>query len=416
MSEFSELIKRFDKIRSYVRDFYVYGFKTREDYAVNNVSGRTYDNERRRIESWFQEYVDSVYDSDKRKSLALTIDSSQISINPLFAAWKSKSFTSNDIMLHFFLLDTMSDGIFRNADQATDAIAERFHQLFESQTVRKKLVEYTDLGIFTSKKEGRTLLYGMDEMEETVENAEELLVTAASFFQGASPFGFVGSTILDHYETDNDLFRMKHDFLVHTLEDEILYPLLEAMKNHSLISVEYKGSKTGALLITEGAPLKILVSTQTGRRYLCLKNQNKKQYLTLRLDFIQSVKVLSKLPDYELYEKEFQEKVPYCWGASFGNSEKLESICFTVEVDEKTEDYIINRLEREGRHGTVTRLEEGVYQFEGTFFDCNELLPWVKTFTGRILSFSCSNQLITQKFNRDMERMSRLYQEDTNEA
>ena len=39
MKEFSELVKRFDRIRTYVRDFYVYGFKTREDYS--DGSGRT---------------------------------------------------------------------------------------------------------------------------------------------------------------------------------------------------------------------------------------------------------------------------------------------------------------------------------------------------------------------------------------
>ena len=47
MSEYKELIKQFDKIRSYVRDFYVYGFKTREDF--HEKSGRTYDNQRRRM-------------------------------------------------------------------------------------------------------------------------------------------------------------------------------------------------------------------------------------------------------------------------------------------------------------------------------------------------------------------------------
>ena len=48
MSEYSELIMRFDKIRDYMRDFYVYGFMSREDFA-DKKSLRTYDNEKRRI-------------------------------------------------------------------------------------------------------------------------------------------------------------------------------------------------------------------------------------------------------------------------------------------------------------------------------------------------------------------------------
>ena len=41
---YSELIKSFEKIRDYMRDFYVYGFKSREDYTKK--SARSYDDER----------------------------------------------------------------------------------------------------------------------------------------------------------------------------------------------------------------------------------------------------------------------------------------------------------------------------------------------------------------------------------
>ncbi len=47
---FNELIKSFDNIRQMMRDFYVFGFKSRADFA--DKSARSYDNERRRIESW----------------------------------------------------------------------------------------------------------------------------------------------------------------------------------------------------------------------------------------------------------------------------------------------------------------------------------------------------------------------------
>ena len=59
MSEFHELIKSFAKSREYVRDFFVYGFKTRDEFG--GWSGRTYDNERRRLESWLSGYVRQEY-------------------------------------------------------------------------------------------------------------------------------------------------------------------------------------------------------------------------------------------------------------------------------------------------------------------------------------------------------------------
>ena len=59
MAEFQELIKNFDRIRDYMRQFYVYGFKVRNDFQ--DKSPRTYDNERRRIESWLADYTRSDY-------------------------------------------------------------------------------------------------------------------------------------------------------------------------------------------------------------------------------------------------------------------------------------------------------------------------------------------------------------------
>lgn len=52
---YSELIKNFERIRDYMREFYVYGFKSREEYDAK--SARSYDNERRRIESWLGDYM-----------------------------------------------------------------------------------------------------------------------------------------------------------------------------------------------------------------------------------------------------------------------------------------------------------------------------------------------------------------------
>ena len=43
---YNELIKNFEKIRAYMRDFYVYGFKSRDGYRAK--SARSY--ERRKTE------------------------------------------------------------------------------------------------------------------------------------------------------------------------------------------------------------------------------------------------------------------------------------------------------------------------------------------------------------------------------
>lgn len=67
MAVYSELIKNFEKIREYVRDFYIFGFHTRESFDAK--SKRTYDNEKRRIESWLSDHVTPLWRVTKRKYL-----------------------------------------------------------------------------------------------------------------------------------------------------------------------------------------------------------------------------------------------------------------------------------------------------------------------------------------------------------
>ena len=81
-------------------------------------------------------------------------------------------------------------------------------------------------------------------------------------------------------------------------------------------------------------------------------------------------------------------------------------------IDEEKEDYILNRLRREGRGGIITRTGENEYLYSGTFFDTNEMLSWVKTFTGRILDIEGSNPVSIAKVKRDWERMYEMYCED----
>lgn len=90
---YSELVKNFERVRDYMREFYVYGFKSRTEY--DKKSSRSYDNERRRIESWLGDYM-SFRQDGFGKNVFLSVDSRSISSNPLYEAFKAKSFTKDD--------------------------------------------------------------------------------------------------------------------------------------------------------------------------------------------------------------------------------------------------------------------------------------------------------------------------------
>ena len=83
MSSYSELIKNFEKIRAYMRDFYVYGFKSRDDYQ--SKSARSYDDERRRIESWLGGYM-AFRNTTEGKNVFISVDNRSVIFNPLHNA------------------------------------------------------------------------------------------------------------------------------------------------------------------------------------------------------------------------------------------------------------------------------------------------------------------------------------------
>lgn len=409
MSDFHELIKNFPKTREYVRDFFVYGFKTRNEFKEK--SPRTYDNERRRLESWLSPYIRKDYVS-KGSNISLAIDSNLLDDNPLFRVWKTRSFTDNDIVLHFLILDLLQDGRPLTAEEITDRLLTEYEALFDTQTVRRKCNAYAREGLLDKKKSGKTVLFSHDSELTHWLKANEEVTDALAFYQIAECFGIIGSYLTDQLDSHNRSFRVKHSFFVHTLEDEILLQLLGAMAQKQRIRLEIKSSRTQTAVCADCVPLKIFVSARSGRRFLCGFTEKGKRFTCYRLDSIKKVLPLDHSGRYEELSTQLGRNLPKLWGVSFQGPEdrRLDRLTMTLQVLEPEEHYIVERLIREGRGGTVTRTAQDTYTYEISVFDCNEMLPWIRTFIGRILSLECTAKSVEQKFYRDLQTQYQTYQ------
>lgn len=411
MSEFKELIKSFSKSREYVRDFFVYGFKTREDFR--GWSSRTYDNERRRLESWLSGYVRQEY-TEKGKNIYLSIDSNLLDTNPLYRVWKTKSFTDHNIMLHFYILDYLLTSERETADGITDGILDKYNILFESQMVRRKCNEYTQNGILTKKKSGKEILYQLNPPLYELLSSHPGLSDAIKLYQLSSPLGIVGNTIMENASLSNDIFRIKHNFFVHTLEDEMLLSLLQAMHEEKAVSLNIKSTHSEQTQTIDGVPLKIFTSTRTGRRFLCLYLPKQKFFNCARLDAVKEVIIKEHFPDYKIIREQLERNKTNSWGVSFQNNghTHFQHVKLTLQIHEDSEAYILNRLEREGKGGTVKRIAPNTFTYETDVFDANEMLPWIRTFIGRILKFESDSPKLKSLFRRDFSAMYRMYFEE----
>jgi hypothetical protein len=407
---YSELIKNFEKIRSYMRDFYIYGFRTRTEFV--RKSARSYDNERRRVESWLKGAVSFRQDASG-KSVFISVDNRETLHNPFYKALKAKSFTDRDITLHFYILDVLSDGeklpLRAIADRVSGRCEEAPGAAFypDDATVRNKLKEYVALGILTEEKQGREVLYFRNDATWDMEGWRD----AVAFASEAMPLGVIGSFILDKYKHVPELFSFKHHYLPGALDSEILAELLACRRErrNALITFSTRRSRgeTHQALIY---PLKLYISTQDGRENLLAYSFHTRRPRMYRLDKIRSVKMTDPQPEAERLDAAGERFAEFLWGTSAGGDKRRTLHTLTMRIHAgKDEQYIADRLCREKRNGTVTRIDENTWEFSALVYDAQEMLPWIRTFTGRIERLTCTDAEVMRRFYGDLAAMYQIY-------
>lgn len=408
MANYSELIKNFEKIRAYMRDFYVYGFKNREQY--DRKSARSYDDERRRVESWLGEHMRFTR-TPEGKTVFLSIDSRSSGRNPFFRAWKTKSFTDGDITLHFILLDILhSPDVALSLADLTERIDRGYlacfaePMVFDESTLRKKLKEYCNEGILTSEKRGKHLVYRRAPETDLADCADAL-----DFFSEAAPCGAIGSFLIDKQPPRESRFSFKHHYITGALDQGVLAALFSAMREKRAVTVTNHSRKSDEPRKNRIIPLRIFISVQSGRQHLLAYQPVFNCIKAFRLDYLSDVKPDEPSPRFDELRAALDRMQGSMWGVSTGGKKRgTEHITFTVRVG-RGEEYIVQRLFRERRIGRVERVDEEHYRFSADVIDASELAPWIRTFLCRITSLSCSNPAVEERIRTDLQRMYRMY-------
>lgn len=404
---YSELVKNFSRIREYMREFYVYGFKGREEYTAK--SARSYDDERRRMESYLGDSM-RFTQTPAGKRVFISIDSRTVRHNPLYAAWKAKSFTDGDITLHFLLFDILdTPATALPLADITAALDDRLAvfpspRLFDASTVRKKLGEYVSEGLIETEKRGKTLYY------RRAADAPILDAAVLDFFSEVAPCGVIGSYLLDKTAPHTDLFTFKHHYITGTTDSEILYALFGAMRAQRFVTLQVVNRRRGGTFSEHVVPLRIFISVQSGRQYLLAYAERTGRITSFRTDNIAAVEAGEVCGRFAVLRQKLDGMRPHMWGVSTqgGARHRTEHVEFTVRYGDD-EAHIHRRLEREKRCGSVERLDAHTSRFSAELFDSTEILPWMRTFLCRIVSYRFSNETVGRQFGRDIEAMYRMY-------
>ena len=430
---YSELIKNFDNIRSYMRDFFLYGFKTREEY--DRKSARSYDNERRRIQSYLGSLI-SFRQTPSGKNAFISLEGRSVTHNPLYQAFKAKSFTNKDITLHFLLLDILSGNSYSLKDilriMDTEYLTAFQNPIsFDESTLRKKLKEYEELGIVVSEKCGRTVTYRLAADEICLAEYKE----AIRFFTEESPLGVIGSYLEARMQADaeqayptgrndengkclpgkndcaGEYLTFKNHYIMNAYDAEITELILQGIHEKRLLEITSFSRGDAGVKQQTVIPYRLYVSTQGGRNYLfCMDADNLRPY-SLRVDYIQKGKVGEVCADYDRLLKVCERAGEHMWGVSCAKYRRYEHIEMDILVG-TDEAFIVRRLEREKRCGTVSKVDEETYRFSADVLDAYEMMPWIRTFFGRIKAIRCDNEDVKNQLKIDMVKMLKQYEDE----
>lgn len=410
MSSYSELIKNFEKIRNYMREFYVYGFKSREEY--DKKSTRSYDDERRRMESWLGDHM-SFLRTPEGKNVFISIDSRVSQHNPFYKTLKAKSFTDGDITLHFILFDILhSSEIVLSLPEILEKVDEYLSifespMMFDESTVRKKLKEYIEQGIVIGEKVGRKMMYRRSGNVDLPDVTDIL-----NFYSEVAPCGVIGSFLLDKQNKRNDSFSFKHHYITSAMDSNVLATLFKAMREKSIITVSNMSRRADEPRKNRIIPLRIFISVQNGRQHLLAYQPDFNAIKSFRIDYLSDVKIEEPTPRFDELRAELDEMQSKMWGVTAKRNrygeERIEHVEFTVKVADN-EEHIVRRLEREKRIGHIEKIDDNTYRFTADVYDTSEMIPWIRTFICRITELHFSNRTLENQFKRDIDEMYRMY-------
>ncbi len=237
------------------------------------------------------------------------------------------------------------------------------------------------------------------------------LYSALDFFSKYYLFGEAGTFLIDRFTNDEiSPFRFKHEYFMQSLNDFNIVDLLYAIEGGKWCKITYSHGTAGYETELLCYPLEIRISNMQGREFLMCYEPFHRSYTAFRIEFIDSVEYYEdEKVKTVLIQKGYhtspgsvdadisnaRKSIQYSWGVSTTkvqeenavNSVVPHSVSLQISYNPDTDYYIVNRLNRERRSGTVSdRKDLDLLEFSADISDETELRPWMRSFYSRIKS------------------------------
>lgn len=416
--------KKLEGVRVFVRDLFINGFRNRDglnELADNKT--RAADENRQIIASILREYYK--FEKKEGERYFIAIDTRKNRHNPIHNIWKTKTFSGSDIMMHFYILDYLSQSEGSNIEVTRERIFEYLQGVVSYDENGEDLlfekIDGTELSISDNLTESKLydMLTAMSELgiikryrgsngyNYSKGDVFDVNSDMLDFASEVMPVSTIGSYLLDRQTPGTSMFAFKHNMISQVVDDEVMYTLFEAIVKRREVNIDVYSRRTKEYTNQTVTPFFIMRNVQTGRQYVACWSDFTRTFKPLRLDYIRLTRnsIGHIVDDYDDKKAECRELYSHSWGVNLFNTDQPpKKVSFTIQVNEKTQ-YIANRLIREKRNGNVEELGDWKYKFSMNLYDPVEILPWITTFYGCIVELEIDDEEAMQKLKKNFKRM-----------
>lgn len=296
-----------------------------------------------------------------------------------------------------------------------------------TKTIDNKMIELSHLGIVTIKKSNNKTYYCFSSyfINDLINKDNEgRFIDCVSFFSQISPFGEIGTYILNRLEKQSkDYILFKHHYIKNALNDYNIIDLLYAIKNNLWTVIEYRNATMNDLKYQKifCYPIEIRESVTDGRQYLIYYYPKFQSVSAVRIEFIDSIAV-GKYPSNEYLNdiNNAKELIKHTWGVSFenfydGNVKKPIEFYQMKIVIHLNDDFIKRRLQREERN--FKSFKEIILDSYGRCIEIEievtnpkEILKWVRSYISRVVLVEINGRDYTEFIN-DVKELYSFYKE-----
>lgn len=399
--------KKLEKVRYYIRDFFINGYKNKDIYKeTENIGNSTFANRTKTIGFILNDIADFRIGSNS--VYRIMFNQSSVSENPFHQVLKYKSAPESSIQRYFVILSALNKnrvhGVTANDIQYyLDGLDEYYDEKDQHSIIAtdlKKLLKKTII------RKSKSCYY----INETT-GLENILSgnsfkNMLLFYSEVSQFSVIGSFIQDKLACDGgvkhseSVFKYKDRFISQTLDDAVKLDVLEALKNNSFLKIK---DDCGVKFICK--PLCFFISFKTGREYVFYFNTEDSNFKSIRLDKISEITKFNSTVEFDAE----QQINNYYWCPPYIETDSKEHVECRIKIDKNEKD-AYERLINEKRNAELENDGETVKLTVDTN-DIKNTLFFLKSFTGRIIELDCSNKNEQQSFIRDIDEALALYGE-----